>query len=159
MGQTLNKVYSSLLAQLLRGRLAPSDEINEKHASGRTQLTDHDLAGMITSQMKLFHKVYMVADALDECANASRFLKFCKSLPENNARLLFTSRRLLSLGKAIEANIELEISADANDIKQYLKRSFEDHDHLNKMVNMEEKGNPGFLDRVLNDMVAKSDRM
>jgi hypothetical protein len=157
-GQILHNVYSSLLLQLLRSRIAPSNEISKKYVTGITEFTDDDLLEMLISQAKEFHKVYIVIDALDECSKPNIFLLACQNMP-SNVHMLFTSRPQLWLEKLVEPDVKLEIEADADDIKQYLKKSFNVLHNLRNMMQTAQKHDASFLDVILNTIVERSQKM
>ncbi|KAF2228718.1 hypothetical protein EV356DRAFT_537864 [Viridothelium virens] len=153
--QVLKPIFSTLLIQLLRDDIDVSAEIKRRCKNKQEFCDMSDILEMLTSQLKQFHRVLMVIDALDECADANGFLKACEKLPEE-VHMLFTSRPDRTLARAFNADREYEISPNDDDMREYLKFSFRENHKLQKMVDREQRNDPTFQDRVLDTIVEKS---
>ncbi|KAH7014465.1 uncharacterized protein B0I36DRAFT_436433 [Microdochium trichocladiopsis] len=98
--QTVEHVLASLLVQFLRQKVTLPDHIrdlSERHQKKGTLPTHDDLMQAFHRVVSAFHRVYIVLDALDECAAESqRRAKIMTDLSEIQARadvnILATSR-------------------------------------------------------------------
>lgn len=124
-----------------------------------------DYVDMLKSQMRKFHKVFVVIDALDECLNdvetntLSKFLDACQQLPEK-AHTLFTSRRgSINFAQTKEPTPGIPITAKPDDIRAYLKESINSRARLRGMIEAELKRNSLFLKETLDTIVIKSQEM
>ncbi|KAF4633629.1 hypothetical protein G7Y89_g4494 [Cudoniella acicularis] len=165
--QNLVNLLSSLLVQLLQSRLGISAKVREVYEAceyRRIHPSIDDYVGMLKSQMENISRVYIVVDALDECLDdtkpntLSKFLEACGKLPEN-AHMLFMSRPGIAFSKMIEPTCELEIVANANDMRLYLEKSINTHHRLRDMIEAELRNDNSFRDKVVNSILARSKGM
>jgi hypothetical protein len=161
--QDLISLLSSLLAQLLRSRDQISQETKDIHDDlqrrGMSPSLDEYLL-VLESQIKVFDKVFIIVDALDECADDTRksFLKALHQLPRR-AHILFTSRPVVSIGKQIKAERQVNIVANKDDLRKYLEHRINTFDHLMHLVDKEVQKDSSFLDNILHTIVEKSQGM
>lgn len=166
----LISLLSSLLAQLIQARDFISEEVKEIHrvlkVTGGYPSSD-DLLSMLRYQMKLFSRVFIVVDALDECPNDTtsietntmdKFLKVLHQLP-SNAHILYTSRHDIRIGQGVEADCELEIVAHDTDLRNYFENQIKGLEHLKRLVDKGMQRDKCFLDNVLGTVVKKSQGM
>ncbi|CAI7623075.1 unnamed protein product [Penicillium pancosmium] len=119
---------------------------------------------MLKSQIRTFSKVFIVIDALDECIDdisnktLSSLLRAFRALPVK-AHMLFTSRPSVNFAHLINANLEIDVTADPNEMKGYLRQSIENHSHLKSVVESGLKKNLSFLENALDIIVEKSQGM
>jgi hypothetical protein len=119
---------------------------------------------MLISQTKLFTKVYIVVDALDECLDdietntRNRFLKALDELPQQ-VHILYTSRPINSIGQKIQANSELEIVANGDDLRKYFDSRINNVDNLKALVDVGVKKDSQFLKKVLDSIVTRCQGM
>jgi hypothetical protein len=155
------------MAQLVRNRDHFAKEVNDVYQASRSNgigPSSDDFLLMLESQMKLFSRVYVVVDALDECHNdtetsiLNRFLKALHQLPVN-AHVLFTSRHDVGIGQRVQADLELEITARDDDLRTYFDSQINSVEHLKKLVGRGIEKDRFFRDNVLNTVVAKSQGM
>lgn len=160
-------LLSSLLIQLLRCRNGFSSEIIQMYQAmehKKIPPSQDDYVEMLKFQMKSISKVYVVIDALDECLDdpsgntLNHFLEVCQKLPENT-HLLFTSRPGIGFSERIHPTCELEITANADDMRQYLDKSINSHSRLVEIIGAEMRNDNLFRSRVLDKIVAKSEGM
>lgn len=146
--------------QLLHRGNGVSGEIKKMLENEATTmiLGEAKILEMLKSQINEFHRIFLIIDALDECPDADSFLRVCRALPEQ-VHMLFTSRPSTKLEKIVDADTKLEISADGGDIREYLQKSFEDHQNLKHMIDAEQMKNASFRDNVLDIIVEKSQGM
>lgn len=119
---------------------------------------------MLISQTKSFSKVYIVVDALDECLDdidtntRNRFLKALDELPQQ-VHILYTSRPINSIGQKIQADRELEIVANGDDLRKYFDSRIKNVDNLKALVDVGVKKDSQFLKKVLNTIVTRCQGM
>ena len=137
--QTLLNLMGSILQQLVRRRGTLNDKIKAMHDSHTADKIQPSLSmylSHIQGQMETLQRVYIVADALDECLDDTRF-KFLDAMNElpAKANIFLTSRDDIHVKPRLRREIvELPIRASDEDLKRYVAG------HL-----LSEKINPGRL--------------
>jgi archaellum biogenesis ATPase FlaH len=163
----VTNLLSSLLAQLVQQGSQITTEIKGIYKAWkiRGMYPSHDeLLRMIKSQIEPFSKVFIVVDALDECLNdpetntTDEFLKALRQLP-NKVHLLFTSRHDISIGRKVQADSELEIRADSNDLRRYLETRIKSRENLRNLIEKGLDKDKLFLDKALDSIVKRSQGM
>ena len=103
-----------------------------------------------------FLDIFVIIDALDECAQATRetvFDQIRKLLPE--ARILVTSRHSFGAQFDVNASHHLEVQANETDIECYLRDRIRDcralQVHINKHAHLH--------DRIISDVISKTNGM
>ena len=119
-----NLLKTILLQLVLRKRVVPEEltEAYKRHAKEGTAPSLHECSHLLQAAMVTFSKVYLVIDALDECAEGTRdilFTELRKMTP--HISILITSRHTLSDCYDSESALRLEIEADLLDIRHYLE--------------------------------------
>lgn len=70
-----------------------------------------------------YDTVYIIVDALDECANRTAFIELIANLrqlqSQSDVRLLFTSRDIPDIQEEFRSDKELEIRASDEDVRSY----------------------------------------
>ena len=97
-------------------------ETYRKHAKEGTALSLPECCRLLHAAIVSFSKVYLVIDALDECAECTRdilFTELRKMKPHMN--IFITSRHTFSDYYDSERALRLEIEADVSDIRHYLE--------------------------------------
>ncbi|KAJ4267560.1 hypothetical protein NW762_003668 [Fusarium torreyae] len=98
----------------------------EKHQRGKSKPHSlGDLTKAIEGVAECYDTVYIVIDALDECSDTDRddLVSHLRLLQGLNIKLMVTSRRIGTIEEEFEAfenSGELEIVADAEDIKRFV---------------------------------------
>jgi hypothetical protein len=102
-----------------------------------------------------FSKVFIVIDALDECTERdnTRIIDAIRSLKE--AHIMVTSRRLPQIELICKEWPQVEITANIQDILQYLEAHIEDEGELVNVV----QENPEMRKMVITTIAQKSQGM
>lgn len=163
-------LLSTLFGQLVRQRQPGAEltqEIKTTYASCKergTKPTQEEILKMFNSLVKLFAKVFVVIDALDESVNDSRtntqdnvlnILQQCHP----KAHLLFTTRPDPSIEKRLQPDAKLKIRADPKDIKNYLEYRIKEYEHLQHIIKIGQQSDKRFLDKSLDAIVEKTKGM
>ncbi|KAL9480807.1 hypothetical protein ACSS6W_005593 [Trichoderma asperelloides] len=123
-------ILASLVKQLVRDEpslLAVIEKLQDKcrriPAASRSDKDNPEfskvLKHLISDKSK---KVFIVIDALDECANADDFLlEIFTILQDTEAKLFATTRPRESIEKRFKDGLFLEISADSEDVQDYVR--------------------------------------
>lgn len=124
--QTSINLISSLLRQLATQKAFILDDLaslHHQHSSKKTRPTVVELLKELRSAVSSFTNVFIVIDALDECAeeNGSRegLLESLRALPENIS-LMFTSRPHIRIDRSFPDVQELVVTANPNDVRVYI---------------------------------------
>lgn len=118
----------------------------------------HVILTTIRSHFKEHGRVFMVIDALDECSDLHNFLGACKKMPPE-VHMLVTSRPGDHFRNALKPDAEIEIIADAGDVRRFIQKSFSERSELQRMIDAEQRINPSFSERVFQTIVEKSQGM
>jgi len=86
------------------------------------------------------------------------FIKALQHLP-HRTHTLFTSRYDVNIKSKVHADSELEIVANKDDLRRYLEKSIANRQHLKDLINKGAKKHAGFLDKVLDAVVLRSQGM
>jgi hypothetical protein len=141
-----------------------SHEIKKIHRAWKSRgmyPTPDEYLRMLKSQVKLFSKVFIVVDALDECLNdpdsntTDDFLKTLRQLPPT-VHFLFTSRHDIGIRLKVQADNEIEIMAQDDDLSKYLKHRINSREHLRALVDTGIKKDNSFLKNLLKTIVERS---
>ena len=85
-------------------------------------------------------KVYIVIDALDECAEESGvradLVGALKALPET-VNLLVTSRHVASVAQILEGSKRLDVKASGGDVREYIRMRTRREQRLQRHVSMD----------------------
>jgi hypothetical protein len=127
--QTPIRLLASLLKQLLQERqVIPEDLKNlyEHHVSKKTSPTLEDVSKVLHSEASRYSKVFIVVDALDECAGddgtRALLLATLNALQTTNAiNLMVTSRPILKIERMFQDVIQLEVRASDSDVGKYIE--------------------------------------
>ena len=127
--QKIDNLLASLLKQLAESQLslpATVKELYDRHKTKRTRPPLDEISRSLEAVTKLYTRVFIIVDALDECqvSNGSRqrFLSGLSNLQAKcGANLFATSRPISSIEKELEGNAKLEIRATEEDVRRYLE--------------------------------------
>lgn len=136
--QTAINLMGSLLQQIIRKSKSMDKiiDLDERHQQNGTQPLLTEYLELLQSQFRLFSKVFVVIDALDECPEHDRdeLLNALQTLPMT-IRLLITSRpTIIDLKEIFEDTIPLEILGRDEDITKYLEAEFQSNGILKHLV-------------------------
>ena len=127
--QSPENLLRSILLQLVSRKRVIMEELTEaykKHSKEGTTPSVHECCRLIHAAMGCFPKIYLVIDALDECAEGTGdilFTEIRKMKPPIS--VLITSRHTFTNLYEQESALRLEIEADEVDIRQYLEERME----------------------------------
>ncbi|KAI1055328.1 hypothetical protein LB506_011510 [Fusarium annulatum] len=139
--QTAKELVASLLKQLLQGLPAMPESIKllyERHRTKGSPPSLEDVSSNLLSTAKLFSRVFIVVDALDEChttdGTRTKFLEEIFKLQlHSKANIFATSRPIPEVKDQFQTSIVLEIRATDEDVERFLRG------HMSQM--------PGFFRR------------
>lgn len=150
---TTNALIGSVLRQLLK----PSGPI-PKNIEGAFKDSASVLATMKDVSTH-YQRLYLVIDALDECANVVDFLKQLSRVfemisvdcPDTKIHLLFTGRHNVSqmMKRYFGRHSLLEITSREEDVRRYLQQNFDDHDQLAEWIACDNEFETLIVDSIL----------
>lgn len=130
--QKVDDLLASLLRQLAQRRLFMPGELTalyDKHKDKQTQPSVDEIFAGLQSVVRIYSRVFIVVDALDECDKEcmSIFLSQIFSLQASTtANLLATSRPIEVIKRRFEGRGEMaHISARDEDVEKYLDQDME----------------------------------
>lgn len=118
--QDASSLVSSILRQLVQKDSEITDEIRDLYTAGRGRPSLTDFSRLLGLQTERFSEVFIVIDALDECADEDIREELLEALRLPSIHLLVTSRPFPSIGALFADAPLLEIKARDFDIKNYL---------------------------------------
>jgi len=133
------QLLEALLKQLALHRLTPDSigALRKDKDSGRRPSLDK-LMSILEAELKTYHRVFIVVDALDELSSEgaqSDLLKRLRSLTSiSPAKLMVTSRHIPFIESAIHADVNLEIIALDSDIESLVEARISDDKKLERLV-------------------------
>lgn len=140
VAQTTRNLLASLWLQLAVSNQDLSYEVedlyNKYESQGpRSQPSLDEISRILRTEVERYEKVYFIMDALDECSaeNRTTLLRQISVLPPT-VSLMVTSRFLNSVPRQFQGAMELEIEADVEDIKRYVKERMKSVERLSNWV-------------------------
>ncbi|KAI1658114.1 hypothetical protein F4813DRAFT_357404 [Daldinia decipiens] len=132
--QTADKLLASLLKQLAESLpIFPENlkSLYDKHKTKQSRPSLEEISDNIQSTAKLYSKVFVLIDAVDECqtfgGTRGKFLEKIFSLQaECGINAFATSRPMSNIMELFKDSLVLEIHAKDADVREYLKRRVED---------------------------------
>lgn len=127
------KLLRSLLSQLsfrCGGVLAALKESYDTHGDGHEQPSAKSIHGTLQRVMEGFDHVYIMIDALDECADRVKLLQWIETMAKwksDRLHLLLTSRLEPDITRSLESltrPVRFEASALKRDIGVFLEAQF-----------------------------------
>jgi hypothetical protein len=126
--QKAEDLLSSLLKQLAQEQVAvPADvkSLYESHRTKRTRPSSGEIVKVLHSTIRLYSKVFIIIDALDECSvsneGRNRFLSAIFDLQtQAQVNIFATSRFILEIMSQFEGCLSKEIRAQDDDILKYV---------------------------------------
>lgn len=164
LNQTAPRLLSSITRQLLEQRsdlLPMVKDFQKKYTDSNPRPTLKDHSELLSSMVQQFSQVYLMVDALDECAkvdderntNRHSFVNELKQLQSSTDRplhLLITSRPLPEIEQDLEGAAKLEIRASNDDITAYINWKISDSEMLTLYTNEDST-----LKKEINDSLLK----
>jgi hypothetical protein len=117
-----------LLKQLVQSRpdiAAPVTQIYDHHSKRKSRPSLDEILWVLQSVCSNYTTVYIVVDALDECADRDgargRLIDKLRELQARiDVRLLFTSRFIPEITQKFQLNLILEVRAREEDVRRFL---------------------------------------
>jgi hypothetical protein len=129
-----------------------------RHANKGTRPPLTDVLKVLCSQIKLYSKIYIVIDALDELPEDQQirksFLAALRALdPAGN--ILITSRFIDTIAESLKGTQKLEISAESEDVRSYVHARIDQADRLSQFVQKE----PALGTEIVSVVLKNADKM
>jgi hypothetical protein len=123
--QTVPNLVASLLKQLVQDHFMASDNVKSLYKDHQKENTFPKLTQLIKalqSEIETYSKVFVIADALDECSeyNGAR-ANLLKTLQSLDVNLMVTSRDLSSIGREFQNTKCVRIHASDEDVQRYIE--------------------------------------
>jgi len=125
--QTLANLLGSILKQLAQNQTAPNkglEKLYQDHRKKGTSPAFTELKEQFLPLMEPYSRVFVIVDALDECANKDERTRLISTLhdlqKQRSLNLMVTCRDIPDVTAVAKANIRLDICADNADINLYL---------------------------------------
>lgn len=126
--QSICGLQSALLKQLTQNRLdiaEPVMQLFDRYSKETFRPSLNDIIEALVSICLDYNDVYVVVDALDECADQdgtrSQLIRNLHELQKRaNVRLLFTTRFISEVTQQFQTNPMLEVRADERDVKRFV---------------------------------------
>jgi hypothetical protein len=126
--QNLSSLFAALLKQLVRSRpdiAAPVKHIYDGHSRLNSRPSISEILGTLQSVCLSYTTMFIVVDALDECADRdgtqSRLVDELQNLQAKvDLRLLFTSRFIPDIVLKFRSNPVLEVRAREDDVGRFI---------------------------------------
>ncbi|CVL06935.1 related to ankyrin [Fusarium mangiferae] len=127
--QTAKELLASLLKQLLQSLPAMPDSVKplyEQHRTKGSPPSLEDVSSNLLSTAKLFSRVFIIIDALDECratdGTRTKFLEEIFKLQlHSKANVFATSRPIPEVKDQFQTTITLEVRATDADVERFLR--------------------------------------
>jgi len=113
---------------------------------------------MLQATIRLFTKVFIVVDALDECSEEDGVREtFSKLLNEStpDLNLLITSRHVAVIERTFEGATRIEICASDKDVRSYLSARITENSQLVRYIKID----PTLLSKILDTITSKANGM
>ncbi len=157
--QLATNLIGSLLQQVVRKKSVISDGIltmYRQHSARRTRPSLSDLSSSLRLESKDFTHVFILVDALDECAEAngvreSLLTELHFQLVEPNTHLMITSRFIAGLEYDSNEVMFLEIRASDDDIERYLHYRISKERRLARHVENDENLHDAIIKTIVNN--------
>jgi hypothetical protein len=130
--QTVFNLVVSLLKQIVQCSSVTSDNIKsfyDRHRDRDARPTLEDLVKTLESEFSMYSKVFIIVDALDECAEdecaegsgtRADLLRTLRHLA-GTVNLMVTSRDLSFIARLLHGTKRLYIRADDQDVRKYVE--------------------------------------
>lgn len=127
--QTAKELVASLLKQLLQSLPVMPESIKllyERHRTKGSPPSLEDVSSNLLSTAKLFSRVFIIIDALDECRTTdgtqTEFLEEIFKLQlHSNTNVFVTSRPIPEVKDQFQTSITLEVRATDEDVERFLR--------------------------------------
>jgi hypothetical protein len=122
--QTNVNLIASLVQQLAQTKPTISDEIKSfyhdyTNSKKKKKPTVREWTDLLQLEARLFSRVFIIIDALDECSDINSFLTEIRKL-QLSIHLFVTSRYVLTIEHEFEMAARVEIRASDEDVRRYV---------------------------------------
>jgi len=123
--QSVPSLLAALLKQLVQSRPDTAAAVTHMydHSKRKSRPSLDEIFGALQSVCSNYTTVYIVVDALDECADGARgrlIDKLCELQARIDMRLLFTSRFIPEITQKFQSNPILEVRASEEDVERFV---------------------------------------
>jgi len=150
--QTASAVIGSIMKQLLQTKLETCRQFYQQHERKGSHPSVGEYVQLLQVECTGFKHIYIIVDALDEAADddgtRSNIITVLRSLPAY-VSLMVTSRPLASIKNNFAGSKTLEILADDEDIRHYIRGRVGQESRLARHV----KAHPSLLDAIMEAIV------
>jgi hypothetical protein len=146
-----------LLQLVQKAPVIPDELLNiyRKYQRTRIHPTLAEWSKLLALGVRIFSRVYIVIDALDECPTTDgtrdNFLTEIRNLG-STTHLMITLRPIATIEQDFEGAARLEIYAKDEDIRKYLKFRIEKERRLAKHVS----GDPDLQEAIINTLISNA---
>ena len=161
VAQTTKNLLASLWMQLAANNQDLSYEVDElyhKYMSQgrRSRPTLDEVSRILQTEVERHKKVYLVIDALDECSaeNRATLLRQISALPPT-VYLMVTSRFHNSVPRQFRDATTLEIEADVEDVKYYVRERINAVERLSGWID----NNPSLEEDIISTVAKNAKKM
>ena len=130
--QTVPSLLAALLKQLVQSRpdtAAPVSDMYDEHSKRKSRPSIDEIIRALQSVCSKYTVVYIVVDALDECAGKARnqlIDKLHELQARIDVRLLFTSRHIPEIRQRFRCGPTIEVRASEEDVGRYIQGRIND---------------------------------
>jgi hypothetical protein len=161
--QRLEYFLAAMVRQLVEWKPTVPNYVQclyEKHRGKGSRPTLDEYLEMLQSLSNEYSEVYAVIDALDECVDKSRktiWNALIANLKKRvaNLRLLYTSRHIDHIERAVPGSVCIEIQATEHDLKTYIEAQIECQTELSIFCRQD----VNLRTDILNAVISKSEGM
>jgi hypothetical protein len=126
--QDIANLLAAILKQLVQARpsiAGPVELLHKHHADQGTKPSANEIFSALKSVVSKFLTIFVVVDALDECADGDgtrrRFLSQLQALQAGtDLRLMITSRFIFDIVAEFREALALEVRASDEDVKRFV---------------------------------------
>jgi hypothetical protein len=140
--QTVRELMASLLKQLVQDHPVVSEWIRSlynEHYPKATSPSIGELTETLSKEVGRRNKVFVIIDALDELVERDRGSLISKVQSLGDAvKLMVTSRPLSSIGRIVGNAKSIDIRADDQDVREYVKHCILLRSHFSLVVETDE---------------------
>jgi hypothetical protein len=162
----------ALLAALLRYMVHMSkniphcvENLHHKHLEAKTSPTDDSIMNCLIEICQGKENIFLIVDAMDEYPEAQRDIlieylyDMLQQLPA--LRILITSRFIQSIADALDSPSRYDIEAHDDDLSAFIRTqlSLRKNRHLNRFAISSNGTDTSFVDKIVNTIISRSDRM
>lgn len=161
VAQTTKNLLASLWLQLAANHPDLSYEVEDlynkyKSQGPRSRPTLDEISRVLHTEVERYEKVYFIIDALDECSDENRttLLRHISALPPT-VSLMVTSRFFNSVPRQFQGAMKLEIEADVEDVKNYVRERINSVERLSSWVD----NNPSLEEEIVTTVIKNAEKM